>query len=481
MEQLANFIGGDFSAPKNGKYLDNYDPASGEVWAKVPDSDAIDAVDAIRSANEAFPAWSKTSVEERAKILNRIADILEDRIDEFAALESRDVGKPLKLARQTDMNRAVLNFRFFASQILTQTSESVDLQSKGFAYVQRQPLGVAALISPWNLPLYLLTWKLAPCLATGNTAVCKPSEVTPMTAFKLAEVLQEAGLPKGVCNILFGTGPSAGAPLVQHPGVPLVSFTGGTETGRKIQDLAGPHFKKVSLELGGKNANIILKDADLEKALEMTLKSSFLNSGQICLCGSRVFIQDAIYDEFMAEFRKRTSDLVVGDPKDDQTFMGPLVSRDQLEKVQAAVQQAKSEEGRITVGGETPSLGDHLEGGYFYSPTIIEDLTNCSDLWQKEIFGPVVTVQKFKYPHEAVKLANTSSYGLSASLWTKDLTRAHKMAGEIQAGTVWINTWMLRDLRLPFGGMKDSGIGREGGRHSLEFFTEQKAICVAQN
>lgn len=479
-KRLLNFVNGEWCPPSNGQFMPNFDPSTGEPYSELPDSDPVDMVMAIQSAQKAFPKWSETPVKERARILNKIADLIEEKIDQFAEAESRDVGKPLWLAKEADMNRTVLNFRFFAGKILAQETTAADMDGKAINYELKKPMGVCGLISPWNLPLYLLTWKLAPCLAAGNTAVCKPSEITPMTAALLGEVLNEAGLPPGVCNIVFGRGETVGASLVQHPGVPAISFTGGTDTGVKIQEMTASQFKKVSLELGGKNANIVFKDADLKKALPMTLRSSFLNSGQICLCGSRILVQQDIYDEFMTEFKKLTHEIKVGHPSEKETFMGPLVSKEQLEKVEKAVDQARSEEGKVTVGGKRPeALPSELQNGYFYEPTIIEDLTNCSELWQTEIFGPVVTVMPFKYQHEAVKWANTSPYGLSASLWTKDVSRAHKVASQIEAGTVWVNTWMMRDLRMPFGGVKHSGLGREGGDHSLDFFTESKTVCVA--
>ena len=476
---LSNWIHGDFVAPKEGKYLDNYDPATGEVFAQVPDSSALDAVRAVQSAHKAGEEWAETTPRERARFLNRIADLIEERAEEFAQAESQDVGKPLWLAREVDIPRTVLNFRYFSALILTDTTTAADFDRKALEYTLRSPVGVTALISPWNLPLYTLTFKIAPSLAVGNTAVCKPSELTPMTAHLLARVFADAGLPPGVCNIIFGTGEGAGQPLVQHPGVPLISFTGGTETAEKIQQIAGPMLKRVSLELGGKNANIIFKDADLKKALPMAVRASFLNSGQICLCGSRLFIQEGVYDEFMSEFRKLVREVKVGDPQDKDTFMGPLISRKHLEKVQAALLQSQEEKGEITVGGLEPKgLPTRCAEGYFLEPTIIEKLTNCSDLWQREIFGPVVTVMKFKYAHEAVKWANTSSYGLSASLWTQDVSRAHNVAAQLQVGTVWVNTWGLRDVRMPFGGVKKSGIGREGGEESLRAYTETKTVCV---
>jgi aminomuconate-semialdehyde/2-hydroxymuconate-6-semialdehyde dehydrogenase len=478
--RLSNFINGEFSPPKGGLYLPKFDPATGDVFYELPDSDALDIVAAVQSANQALQKWRTTTVKERAQVLNRIADLLEKNIEKFASAESRDVGKPIKNAREVDLPRAINNFRFFAAKIIGDTTMAAALDDKAIQYTLREPLGVTGLISPWNFPLYTLTFKIAPSLAMGNTAVCKPSELTPMTAFMLGEIFNEAGLPPGVCNIVFGRGDKAGAALVQHPGVPLISFTGGTETGEKIQKVAGPMLKRVSLELGGKNANIIFKDADLKNAVSTTIRSSFINSGQVCLCGSRVLVQDDIYESFMTEFRKHTAEIAVGDPMSENIYMGPVVSRDQKEKVLAAIEQARGEQARITVGGGVPkNLDAKFKNGYFLEPTIIEDLTNCSDLWQREIFGPVVTVMKFKYAHDAVKWANTSSYGLSASIWTQDVSRAHKVAAQIQAGTVWVNTWSLRDPRVPFGGVKSSGVGREGGEESLRAYSETKTVCIA--
>jgi aminomuconate-semialdehyde/2-hydroxymuconate-6-semialdehyde dehydrogenase len=478
MIEIKNFINGQFVDAKSGKTLENYEPATGAVYSTCPDSEALDVVLAIQSAQKAFDGWSKTPRAERARVLNRIADLVEKNTQRLAEAESRDVGKPLWLSKDIEIPRVVTNFRFFAAKILTEDTVSSDMDGKAINYMLRQPIGVCGLISPWNLPLYLLTWKLAPCLAMGNTAVAKPSELSPMTAFLLGEILNEAGLPPGVCNIVFGRGETAGDALVSHPGVPLISFTGGTATGLKVQMSAAPQFKKLSLELGGKNANIILKDADLKKAVPTTLRSSFQNSGQICLCGSRILVQQDIYNEFMSEFRKQAQDIKMGDPFEPGVFMGPVVSKEHKQKILSAIELAKKENGKVTVNGSDAHLPEKNKNGYFVGPTIIEDLTNCSELWQNEIFGPVVTVMPFKYPADAVKWANTSSYGLSASLWTADVGRAHRMAAQIEAGTVWVNTWMRRDLRAPFGGVKHSGIGREGGDFSLDFYSETKNICI---
>jgi aminomuconate-semialdehyde/2-hydroxymuconate-6-semialdehyde dehydrogenase len=474
MRKLKNFVNGEYVDPQSGKFIEKFSPVTNEVIYELPDSNELDIVMAIKAAHEAFEKWSETKVEERAKILFRIADLIEENLDALAMAETEDVGKPLTLSSAMDIPRAAKNFRFFASAILNKSEKATDMDGDYLNYVLRQPVGVAGLISPWNLPLYLLTWKIAPAIACGNTAVCKPSELTSQTAYLLGSILKEAGLPKGVCNIILGRGEPAGRALAEHPGVPLISFTGGTATGAKISALAAPSFKKVSLELGGKNATIVLKDADLRKGIPTILRSSFLNQGEICLCGSKILVQEEIYEEFCEVFAEAAKALVVGDPLNDKTFMGPLISKEHLEKVKSAVELAVKEKGKILAGGAP------VEGmkGNFYPPTVIADLTACSELHQTEIFGPVVTINSFKYAHDAVKLANNSPYGLSASIWTKDLSKAHKIAADLNVGTVWINNWMTRDLRMPFGGMKASGVGREGGDESIDFFTEKKTVCV---
>lgn len=479
MEKIKNYIDGEFKEAQSQKVLENFNPSTGQAYSVLPDSDFSDVVAAVSSAKKAFPKWSKTSYLERSSYLLKIADQIEKQLEDFALAETQDVGKPLWLSRSMDIKRAVDNFRFFATEILHKKERATTMEDGSINYEVRDPIGVAALITPWNLPLYLLTWKIAPALATGNTVVCKPSEVTPMTAFMLSKVMNRVGLPKGVCNFVYGKGKEVGEPLVSHPGVDLVSFTGGTQTGAQIAQTVAPHFKKTSLELGGKNANIIFKDADLEKALETTIKSSFLNQGEICLCGSRIFIQESLFEEFKIKFVKRVSELVVGDPQSAQTFCGPLVSKGHQEKVLSCIEQAKKEKGKVLTGEEPLQLPEEFRQGYFVRPTVIDELSDCSELQQKEIFGPVVTLRSFKYPKEAVRWANTTPYGLSASIWTQDLKRAHKVARELDAGTVWINTWLKRDLRMPFGGVKDSGLGREGGEDSIKFFTESKTVCVS--
>lgn len=478
VEKLKNFINGEYVAPIEGKYLEKLNPATAQKIYDLPDSTEVDVVQAIKAAQEAFEGWSETKAVDRSRILNRIADLIEQNLEELALAETHDVGKPVELSRTLDIPRVAWNFRFFASAILHKHEMATDMDGEAINYVLRQPVGVAGLISPWNLPLYLLSWKIAPALAAGNTVVCKPSEFTSKTAFLLGRILNEAGLPKGVCNLVFGKGDPAGSYLVKHPGVPLISFTGGTATGQKIQELAAANVKKLSLELGGKNATIVLKDADLPKVIPQIVRASFLNQGEICLCGSKILVQEDIYKDFLSEFVKQVEALKVGDPLQKDTFMGPLVSKQHYDKVMGLLDVARKDNGKIMTGGGRPELSGDFQKGYFLRPTVIDDLTNCSELHQTEIFGPVVTVNSFKYPHEAVKWANNSPYGLSASVWTKNLSLAHKLAADLKVGTVWVNTWLKRDLRVPFGGQKASGLGREGGDHSLDFFTETKNVCI---
>ncbi len=478
MKMLQNFINGEFVVPQSSKYLDKYDPSTGEVFAQVPDSNALDVVTAISAAQKAFPDWSKRKAQDRAAIMRRVSALIEQNADRLSEAESRDTGKPLALAKSMDIARAAWNFRFFAERILQTQEMATDMDGDALNYTLRLPLGVAGLISPWNLPLYLLSWKIAPAIAVGNTVVCKPSEFTPTTASLLGEILIEAGMPPGVVNVVHGRGDVAGATLVSHPGVPIISFTGGTVTGEKIQSVAAPKFKKMSLELGGKNATIILKDVDLDKIMPQIVRSSFLNQGEICLCGSKILVQQDIYEAFLTKFTEAVRAITVGDRRDANTYMGPLISKGHFDKVQGALAQARQDGGRVLTGDEPLSLSTELQKGYFMRPAVIADLSNCSELHQTEIFGPVVTITPFKYPPEAIKWANNSPYGLSASIWTNDLTKAHKLAREVDAGTVWINTWLKRDLRVPFGGVKSSGVGREGGDHSIDFFTETKTVCV---
>lgn len=475
-KEILNFIDNEFVPSHSNEWLENIDPTTNESFCKIAKSNELDAVYAIKSGKKAFERWQETSAQERSSWLLKIADGIEKRFDEFAQAETKDTGKPLWLSRSLDIPRAIENFRFFASRILHFESKSYE-QKNIFSYVEKKPVGVCVLISPWNLPLYLLSWKIAPCLASGSVAVCKPSEMTSLTAFLLAEVMKDVGLPKGVCNFVFGLGSEVGEALVSHPGVNAVSFTGGTATGKKIVSAAAEQFKKLSLELGGKNSGIILKDANLKKAVETCIKSSFLNQGEICLCTERLFIQDEIYQDFKDLFLEETKKLVVSSPWNENTFMGPLISKAHKDKVLSCLELAKKDKGKILYGGDVIE-NPELKSGNYILPTVIEDLSDCSELQQEEIFGPVVSLRPFKYAHEAVKWANTTPYGLCATVFTQDLTKAHKLASQLDVGTVWINTWLKRDLRVPFGGMKSSGLGREGGDYSLEFFTESKTVCL---
>lgn len=474
--QVQNFIGNQWVPPIAGKYLENLNPATAEILSWLPDSQKEDVDQAVAAAKKAFPAWSKTSRADRAQWLRKIADLVEKRIDEFALLESQDQGKPVTLAKNMDIQRVVQNFRFFADEILKTREENFD-DPGVHNFVIRKPVGVAGLISPWNLPLYLLSWKIAPAIAAGNTVVCKPSEFTSMTAALLGEVIKDVGLPSGVVNIVFGLGPSVGEAIVKHPSVPLISFTGGTETGKRIYRDSAENFKKISLELGGKNPNIIFADCNLDQAVEISVRSSFLNQGEICLCGSRVYVEEKIAPQFLERLVEATKKMKVGNPEAEGTQMGALVSKAHLEKVQSYIALAKKEGAKILCGGDQPHLEKPFQNGYFLNPTIITGVDQKSKCVQEEIFGPVITVQTFKTEDEVINLANDVRYGLSASVWTEDVQKAERVAGQLDVGTVWVNTWLLRDLRMPFGGMKHSGLGREGGQYSMEFFSELTTVC----
>lgn len=480
-DRIKNFIDGQFVEPVGGKYLDNIEPATGKPYSQVADSDARDVELAVAAAEKAFPEWSRESAAERSKILLRIADLIERDLEKLARAESIDTGKPLSLARTLDIPRAASNFRFFATAILHTESEAHVTDNVAFNYTLRQPRGIAGLISPWNLPLYLLSWKIAPAIAVGNTAIAKPSELTPMTAFLLCQVAREADLPKGVLNIVHGTGPNVGAPITAHPKITTISFTGGTVTGRKVAEACAPLFKKVSLELGGKNPNIVFADADLDAAITGSVRSSFANQGQVCLCGSRVFVERSAYNDFVDRFLNKASKLKSGDPLDEQTEQGAIVSRTQLDKVKFYVDLAQKEGGQIALGGKPAEpINDRCRNGYFFKPTVITGLPVSCRTNREEIFGPVVTITPFDSEEEVVAYANDCEYGLASSIWTQNLNRAHRVAERINTGTVWVNCWLVRDLRVPFGGMKQSGVGREGGEEALRFFTEPKNICIAK-
>jgi len=476
---VRNFIGGRFTDPAGGAWLDMIDPATGNLYGRVADSGAEDVDAAVQAARDAFPAWSGTPARERSAVLYRIADRIEDRLEEFARAESVDSGKPIALARSVDIPRAIANFRFFAGAVLHTASEAHITDHEAINYTLRRPRGVVGAISPWNLPLYLFSWKIAPALATGNTVVGKPSEVTPATAALLCEVAEEARLPAGVLNVVHGRGPTAGAALVAHAEVPTVTFTGSTRAGQEIAAVAAPMFKKLALEMGGKNPNIIFADADIEAAVATSLRSSFANQGQICLCGSRILVERSMYRDFVGRLILGAEELRSGDPLDEDTQQGAIVSAEHLAKIESYVQIAVEEGGVVRCGGTrwTPPPG-RCENGYFYRPTVITGAGPECRVNQEEIFGPVVTVLPFDSEAEAVAIANSVKYGLSATIWTESLTRAHRVADLLEAGTVWVNCWMLRDLRVPFGGMKASGVEREGGDEALRFFTEPKNVCV---
>ncbi len=471
--QIANFINGEFVPPRSGTYFDDINPATAEVIAAIPDSDERDINDAVRAAKAASPSWSRTSAAERSNLLLKLADLIEKNLDDLAQIESIDNGKSISLAKRLDIPRAVANFRFFATAILHQSSDAHVMDAAALNYTLRQPLGVVGLIAPWNLPLYLLSWKIAPAIAAGNTCVAKPSELTPLTANRLAELSIEAGIPPGVINIAHGYGNKAGRALTCHDDVAAISFTGGTVTGAAVAANAAPRFKKLSLELGGKNPNLIFADADLDDAVATSIRSSFWNQGEICLCGSRIFVERSIHDEFVSRFAAAAKALRIGDPLDPSTDVGALISGAHLQKVMGYIDLATKEGGTIVTGGHRLD-----RPGYFVEPTIITGLGCDCRVLQEEIFGPVVTVTPFDSEDEAVTFANSTRYGLSATVWTRDLSRAHRVAASLDAGTIWINCWLLRDLRVLFGGMKESGMGREGGFESLNFFTEAKNVCL---
>jgi aminomuconate-semialdehyde/2-hydroxymuconate-6-semialdehyde dehydrogenase len=478
MDRLKNYIGGDLVGAVGGGELPNEDPALGVVYGTVPDSDARDVAAAVEAAKSALPAWLETPARERARTLRRIAAYLEENLEVFAQAECVDTGKPITVTRTVDIPRSAHNFEFFADAATQFASEAHATDTTAINFTLRQPLGVVGCISPWNLPLYLLSWKIAPALAAGNCVVAKPSEVTPKTAALLAEACRAAKLPPGVLNLVHGLGPNVGAPMTAHEDIAALSFTGSTRVGQEIAKVAGPLFKKVSLEMGGKNATLVFADCNFEETVATVLRSSFSNQGQICLCGSRVYVERPLYERFVGELVRRARALRQGDPLDSSTEQGAVVSRVHFEKVLACVETAREEGARVLTGGKRAEVTGRCANGYFIEPTILEGLPLACRTNQEEIFGPVITIAPFDTEEEAIALANGTRYGLATSVWTSDVTRAHRAAARIKSGIVWINCWMLRDLRTPFGGMKESGVGREGGVDAMRFFTEPKNVCV---
>ena len=475
---LENYIGGNFIGPLSGAFIENVNPATGALFSFTPDSNEKDVEVAVMAARKAFPEWSVTPVEERFKILNRIATLIDEHLDELALAETTDNGKPLWLSKRVDIPRASANFRFFATGIMHFASESHVMENKAVNYTLRQPLGIVGCISPWNLPLYLFTWKIAPALAAGNCVIAKPSEVTPVTAFLLGKICKKAGLPDGVLNIIHGKGDTAGEAIIKHPSIKAISFTGSTRAGARIASVAAPMFKKMSLELGGKNPNIIFADCDWQKMMKTTVQSSFSNQGQICLCGSRILVEETVYEKFKEEFVTQVKKLKVGDPLENSSKQGALVSKVHFEKVKQAIDTAIGEGGKVLCGGNIIKPEGRCADGFFIEPTVIEGLGAECKTNKEEIFGPVVTLQSFKTEEEALALANACDYGLSATIWTQDISKANKVAAKLESGIIWINCWLLRDLRTPFGGIKNSGVGREGGWEALRFFTEAKNVCI---
>ncbi len=478
MDTIANFINGQYQAPQSQQYIDNIEPATGEIYGQIPDSTGEDVELAVTAAKKALPAWQAMPLEQRADFLNAIAQEIENRIEELALAESIDNGKPISLARIVDIPRAASNFKFFAHACSQFASESHAMAGVAINYTLRQPIGIVGCISPWNLPLYLFTWKIAPALAAGNCVIAKPSEVTPKTATLLGEICQKVGLPAGVLNILHGSGAKVGQAICQHQAIKAISFTGGTTTGAAIAKLLAPSFKKLSLELGGKNPALIFADCDFNNTVDEVFRASFANQGQICLCASRLYIERPIYEKFKQALIDKANALQPSDPLLAESKMGALVSKSHLDKVISYIELAKNEGGNVLAGGQRVTLSGRCQQGYFLQPTIIDNLPNSASCNQEEIFGPVITLQPFDTDEQALALANDSNYGLATTIWTKNLSRAHQIAEQINTGIVWVNSWLLRDLRTPFGGMNQSGLGREGGLEAMRFFTESKNVCI---
>ena len=478
MQKLQNYINGELVDPVEGKYLDNYEPATGQVYSQIPESTGKDLELAVAAAEAAKKEWAEMSAEDRSNLLSKLADAIDAASDELAKAEAIDNGKPITFAKHVDAYRSAANIRFFANAATQFASESHSMGSVGVNYTLRDPIGIVGCISPWNLPLYLFTWKIAPALATGNCVIAKPSEITPMTAHLFSKLCIDVGIPKGVLNILHGTGPSIGGPMVEHPKIKAISFTGGSSTGKHIASVAAPLLKKTSLELGGKNPTLVFADCDFETTVSEVARAAFSNQGQICLCGSRIYIERPIYDKFKVALVDKIEKLRIGDPLEEKTQHGALVSKPHMEKVLSYIELAKEEGGSVLCGGGEVQVEGRCKDGYFVAPTIIEGLPlNCRTN-QEEIFGPVCTLQPFDSEKEVIELANGTEYGLATSVWSNDIKRCHRLSKELDFGIVWLNTWLLRDLRTPFGGVKSSGMGREGGHEAMRFFTEPKNVCV---
>jgi aminomuconate-semialdehyde/2-hydroxymuconate-6-semialdehyde dehydrogenase len=484
-----NFVAGCMVGSADGRFIDNINPATADVATVIPRSQAPDVDHAVAAAKAALPGWAATPLADRCAILDRIADAMESQLQHLADLETMDTGKPITTSRTLDIPRAIRNFRFFAEFGANYEDEAHPMEG-GYNRTHRKPVGVVGLITPWNLPLYLLSWKVAPALAMGNTIVAKPSELTPQTATALAQIAFEAGLPAGVLNIVHGYGPEVGPVLCEHSDVDAISFTGGTATGKLVAAAAAPTFKKLSLELGGKNPTIICDDVDLDVAVAGAIRAGFTNGGQVCLCGSRVLVHESIAQEFSKHFIAAVAKMSVGNPLNPETQIGPMSSPVHRAKVEAYLEIARSE-GAVVHGGDRPKsvkargkesgapAGDDLNAGAYLRPAVITGVAQASRCVQEEIFGPVVTLQSFANDDEAVAMANGVPYGLAASVWAKGSMRANAIADRLDTGMVWINDWLVRDLRVPFGGMKQSGVGREGGRWSLEFYSEARNIYEA--
>ena len=478
MKKIKNYINGKLVDSTNKRFINNFNPSTGKKYSLIPDSQKKDVLLAVDSAKKAFVTWSKKTKKERYELLMCLANNIDLNFKKLVQAESFDTGKPEWLTKSVDIPRCSENIKFFATASLHFDSKFHEMDGAAINYTLKEPVGVVGAISPWNLPLYLLTWKIAPALAAGNTVIAKPSEITPYTAFLFSKICIKSGIPPGVINIVHGLGSIVGEEIVKHKDVPIITFTGGTKTGRRIASIAAKNFKKLSLELGGKNPNIVFSDTDIKKAVEWAIKSSFLNQGQVCLCGSRLFVEKTIYNEFKSLFVKRTLDLIVGDPKKEESFLGSVVSQNHMKNILKKISEAKKLGGKVLVGGKRKLLNGKFKNGYFLEPTIIENLSYLSKTNQEEIFGPVVCLIPFDTEDEVVKMANSTNYGLSASVFTNNISRGHRVAAKIKSGIVWINSWLIRDLRIPFGGMKSSGLGREGGFGSLDFFTEQKNVCL---